>query len=321
MANSATAMAALKAWFSALPSLKQTGGLPARGSVAVALVVLERLKLAYTLDLDAHRTEGKAQIQGVNPSALKNFLARFGEKRPFLREAGRTNRGAPATVQTLFDSLSGLQLKEMSEKSRNEILTGFQAFLVERVQEYHAQNRLSFVYEPENTTSSMMRELLRAAGAVGKAGPVAQYLVGSKLQLCLPDLKIPNERYSAGDVQTGRSADFELGDTAFHVTVSPGSAVLERCKQNVENGLRVYLLVPDGSLLATRQNADMVLTEPVAVESLESFLANNIEELSVFTKNDLREGFHRLLETYNARVRDIEDGNSMLMEIPRGLES
>ena len=57
----------------------------------------------------------------------------------------------------------------------------------------------------------------------------------------------------------------------------------------------------------------------IAVESIESFVGQNIEELSYFTRDKLKNGFRRLLETYNDRVDAAETDKSMLVEIPRNL--
>jgi len=314
------AIAVFDRWFAALQTFKHTGGLPARGSIAAALVVLERLKTTYALDLDAHRAPGQAQIRGLSPSALSRVLQQFGESRPFLAEGGRTNRGGPAVVRSMLDAIRPLQLEDESQEDRLATLEALQAFLVEKVGEYHSRRRLDCAYDPAQTTWNTVHQLLQQAEAVGKAGPVAQYLVGAKLKLRFPDAAISNDRYSAGDVQTGRLGDFQLGDTAFHVTMSPGPPIYEKCSKNVSAGSRAYLLVPDIRLVGARQNADMVLPGRIAVESIESFVANNVEELSVFVRNALIRGFRALLEIYNKRVAEIEPDKSMLIEIPPTLE-
>ncbi|MFZ3138275.1 MAG: DUF4928 family protein [Thermodesulfovibrionales bacterium] len=40
----------------------------------------------------------------------------------------------------------------------------------------------------------------------------------------------------------------------------------------------------------------------IAVESIESFDSQNIEVLSYFSRDKLKSGFRRLLDTYNARA-------------------
>lgn len=308
------------AWFAGLPTYKGTGELPARGTVAAALVVLEHLKQNYQLDLDAHRAPGQSQLQGLNPAALRKILAQFGETRKFLAEGGRTNRGAPGDVAKMLQTLRSMNLDGLSATARNAVLEQFQAFLVERVKEYHGRKRLQIDYDAGKTTWVAVHNLLRQAAEVGKAGPVAQYLVGAKLELRFPDATISNERFSAADAQKGRLGDFEVGDTAFHVTVSPMPGVYDRCRKNIAQGCRVYLLVPDDYVVGARQNAEAIAPERIAVESLESFIANNIEELSAFSKERLVGGFRRLLEAYNRRVGAIELDKSLLIEIPRGLQ-
>lgn len=309
----------LEQWWSSLKTFKATSGLPARGSVAAALVVLEHLKEDYVLDLEAHQAGGRAQIKGLNPRSVQTILAKFGETRQFLGEGGRTNRGGPGDVRLLLEVLKRLRLESESEAVRNKTLDEFQRLLVEKVQEYHSRKRLEITYNASLITWAAVHEILKQAGQVGKAGPVAQYLVGAKLQLRYPKVEIANERYSAPDVQTGRQGDFQVQDTVFHVTVSPTQAVYQKSIQNIEAGLRVYLLVPDSFFVGARQNAQMAAADRIAVESIESFVANNIEEQSQFAKNELVSGFRRLLEKYNERVNAIELDKSLLIEIPRSL--
>ncbi len=84
-------------WYAHLPIHRPSGG-PARGTIAAALVVLDRIKQDCKLDLDSHRASGKSQIKGVSGTAVARILATFGETRPFLSEGGRTNRGGPGDM-------------------------------------------------------------------------------------------------------------------------------------------------------------------------------------------------------------------------------
>ena len=77
--------------------------------------------------------------------------------------------------------------------------------------------------------------------------------------------------------------------------------------------------MPDSCVVGARQKAHAAAPNPIAVESIESFVANNIEEQSQFSKHGLLSGFRRLLETYNERVDAIEVDKSLLIEIPPSL--
>jgi len=95
--------------------------------------------------------------------------------------------------------------------------------------------------------------------------------------------------------------------------------VYEKCRHNLENGYRVFLLVPERALTGARQNAELMMPGRIAVESIETFVGQNIEELSYFSRDKLKSGFRRLLETYNARVDAAETDKSMLVEISTNL--
>jgi hypothetical protein len=157
------------------------------------------------------------------------------------------------------------------------------------------------------------------AKETGKEGPIAQHLVGAKLQKRYPGLKISNESYSTADDQLHRHGDYCLGDTVFHVTVAPMPPVFEKCRVNLEDGLRAYVLVPDRSLAAARQTSELLIPGAVAVESIESFVSQNIEEISFFERDKLSTDFYELLEIYNSRVNESELDKSMLIEIPKNL--
>ena len=209
-----------------------------------------------------------------------------------------------------------MNLHALSKEDRNAVLVEFQKLLVEKVRDYHSLKRIAFAYDASSTTWAAVHAIFAEAEANRKTGAVSQYLVGAKLELRFPEAHITNDRYAAADVQTGRKGDFQIGDTVFHITVAPTAAVVEKCAQNVRDGLRAFLLVPDKFLAGTRQNAQIALPDKVAVESLESFIANNIEELAFFSKGQLVGGFRRLLELYNKRVDLIEQDKSLLIDIP-----
>jgi hypothetical protein len=120
-------------------------------------------------------------------------------------------------------------------------------------------------------------------------------------------------------MQLKRPGDFLVGDTVFHVTVAPMIAVYEKCKRNLEQGLKVYLLVPDSVLAGTKQNTELQAVGRISVQSIEAFVSQNIDELSEFSTREVRKAFRQLLEIYNERVEKTEMNKSMMIEIPSKL--
>ena len=309
----------MEAWYAGLR--RYSGGFPARGSIGGALVVLERLKVDFDLNIDAHTAAGGSQIRGASGEAVRSILASSGEIRKFVSEGGRTNRGLRGDIANMLNALASAGLDKLALGERGVILGDLQGFLVEKVREFHGRQRLKVSYDSSKSTRQAIGDLLSNVREAGKGGQVAQYLVGAKLQLRFPEDQIGNESYSTADEQLGRPGDFLVGDTAFHVTVAPMSGVYDRCKQNLNDGYRTFLLVPENSTIGARQNAEATAPGQIAVESIESFVAQNVEELFSFSKNEISRGFRRLLETYNERVDAVEADKSVLVEIPPNLRS
>ena len=137
----------MEQWWDGLNPVKQNNGLPAKGTVAGALVVLERLKVEYILDSDHHRTEGKSQIKGVSKAATQKILESFSEVREFLQEGGRTNRGLAGDIAKLLDTLKLMKLHNLQTEKRNQLLRELQIFLVGKVGDYFNRERVKFVFK------------------------------------------------------------------------------------------------------------------------------------------------------------------------------
>jgi len=315
-----TTLISFEKWYQGLPPHKPSGG-PARGTIGAALVVLEHLRTIYDLDIVHHQAKGGAQIKGLSAAAVAKILNRFGETRPFLKEGGRTNRGGPGDIVAMLDTLQKHNLERLTEGARAAVLTKLQQYLVDRVKDFHNRQRLKVIFDPAKSTWQVIAEILNLAKENGKEGIVAQYLVGAKLALRFPELTVENLSYSTADDQLGRPGDFHLGNTAFHVTVAPMQAVFDKCQKNIADGYRVYFLVPDRAVIGARQNAESVMPGRIAVESIESFVGHNIEELSQFSTDRLKKGMKRLLDEYNRRVDEVETDKSLLIEIPKNLQS
>lgn len=298
---------------------KKYSGFPAKGTMAGALVVLERLKEDLDLDIDAHTAPGGSQIRGASGAAVKKILADFGETRQFVAEGGRTNRGLRGDIEAMLATLNQCLTKEQAPADRIEALEACQRFLVDQVREWHGRQRLEISFEPSMTTRDVVRLILAKAKERDQSGQVAQYLVGAKLALRFPELEIPNESYSTADQQLGRAGDFVVKDTAFHVTMTPMDKVYDRCKKNAERGLRAYLLVPDDHVQSARTRAKDEIPGRVAVESIESFVGQNVEEMASFSQHKLNAKFYELLVVYNQRVEAAEVDKSLMIEIPPNL--
>lgn len=308
----------LDEWYKGLK--KHSHGFPARGTVAGALAVTERLKKEFKLDLNFHTAKGGTQIAGASGHALEKILAQLGEKRKFLVEGGRTNRGLRSEIGKFLAAIEALGLSDLGVKKRAIALEEVQKFLLIRVQEFFNRERIKFVYTLEKSTAHIVGDILEATRASGKEGAVAQYLVGAKLQLRFPEIEVSNDSFSSADTQAGRHGDFLIQDTAFHVTVAPMAGVFDKCVANLNGGKRAFLLVPARSVEGARQNANSVANGRIDVAAIESFVGFNVDEISMFGKGASAKALAKLLETYNQRVQKTETDLSLMIDIPANLK-
>lgn len=235
----------------------------------------------------------------------------------FVRSADKLSSQDRLNIEAMLTAIGEADLERHPRSKRNSILSDIEGFLVEKVEEFYRP--LKFSYDPAKSTWQSIHDLLGKAAKQGKEEPVAKYLVGAKLQLRFPEMQISNESDNTADVQLGRQGDFHIGDTVFHVTVAPMSALYEKCKRNLDEGFKVYLLVPDRLVAGTKQNSELEAAGKIFVGSIESFVSQNIDELSGFSMSEGKKEFRCLLEMYNNRVDAVETNKSMMIEIPVNL--
>jgi hypothetical protein len=124
-------------WYKSLKPMKQYGGRPAKGTIAAALIVLERLREKCALRLEDHLAEGGAQISGISLSALRKVLVRFGEVREFPSEAGRTNRGNNKPIRELLEAMNAVGLDKLDQEGRLAAIDQMQKMLVDSLDAYY----------------------------------------------------------------------------------------------------------------------------------------------------------------------------------------
>ena len=312
----AEALDELKEWYA---GYRQTpGSEPDTYVICAGLAVLERARESFPLEEKDYKTP-KNQVR-TSGRLIQSILARFGEERRFTSEGGRTTRGTVPAADALVQRLNALEsLSKLSTEERGESIHELQAWMTDRVRDYFARQRLEVEVNPIKPSFQTVSDILDAA-PVGKRGAIAQHLVGAKLAIRFPNLTVDNFSHTAADQQLGRPGDFQIGDTAFHVTMAPTSEVVERCRENLRNGYRPCLLVPERRIQAARQLAENVdASADISIVAIESFVGQNIEEMGQFSQNEIAVNFRQLLQTYNERVAAAEPDPSLLVKLPDNL--
>lgn len=301
-------------WWESFPPRSRS-----RGNIAGGLVILQNLRDNLDFDIQAHKAPGSDQLKNATRTNVQKILLRFGEERVLLQEGGRTNRGLMKNLTSLLEALSSSSIESLPPQNIDAELLNMQSFLVERAREKFNTEKLSFEYRKDMTSRELIGLLLDSARKRRKSGEVAEYLVGAKLALRFPRYEIRNSAASAADVQTEENGDFQINDCVFHVTMSPNTGHYDKCQRNLADGLRVFLLVPDSILAGARQNMQLATAGRASVEAIESFVSQNIEELSDFEGQKVPYNMRRLLETYNERIAKVETDLSLQVTIPNAM--
>ena len=151
-----------------------------------------------------------------------------------------------------------------------------------------------------------------------------QHLVGAKLEVALGKgtirhspfaLVVEHHSFSTADAPRGRQGDFVVGDVAIHVTTAPSEAVIERCRENLSEGLAVMLITTKKQMAAAEAMAEArALADRLDILEVEQFLALNLYEWGAFDSHGRRAAVHQLVNAYNSIIGEVETDPSLRIE-------
>jgi len=120
----------------------------------------------------------------------------------------------------------------------------------------------------------------------------------------------------AGDAQTGRHGDFDVGPNSYHVTANPGRSVIQKCKENVESNRHAVLVVPrekEGHARAIAE--DEGIASRITILALEDFIAENVIEISTENQTDFFATLKEIIAEYNRRIEEAETDMALKIDL------
>ena len=288
-----------------------------KGPLCVALVMTQQARVnGLPLDSAGLLTEGGGQVFGLGRSAVQSILQRHGISRVLASEGGRTSRGSIGNMREYVALLNQLHAKGAAE------LDAIEGFWIERVHEFFAAKPFKIRLDASRSLRTVVRDVLgqaedrqKTTPGVYYAGAVMQHMVGAKLDCALGEGNFEHNSYSTSDQQSGRSGDFFVGDVAIHVTTSPGEAVIERCRDNINDGIRPVLVTGQRGLTVAEGLADNAgLGDRIDIFEIEQFIALNLYELGKFAADGRRVAVSDLVNRYNEVIDDVETDPSLKIE-------
>ena len=291
-----------------------------KGPLSVALVVTQHARdKGLPLDPENLLTGKAGQVLGLGKGAVQAILKRHTIDRVLASEGGRTSRGSIANMRAYVSLLNELHAHKLDD------LDPIEKFWIAKVRGYFASKPFKLHVDPSRGLRISLREVLQQAEERQKAAPgvyymgaMLQHLVGAKLECVLGDGAIEHNSFSTSDAQTKRAGDFHVGDVAIHVTTSPGENVIERCQENLNEGLRPMIVTTKRGLDVAEVLAENKgLGGRVDVFEVEQFMALNIYELGRFISEQRHATIVSIIEKYNEIIDDVETDPSLKIELRR----
>lgn len=283
-----------------------------RNTIAVGLVILDRLREKCPLKRSDILSSG-GEIKGSR-SGLGKVLEKYGIPKTFLKEA--TTRQAHQDGIALLEKLGyGSRLSRLQRTERDEQLLQPIRLLQKKANEWLQRQNLKISCDRQFSPAAWIRSILEEAR--GKSGGrIEQHLVGAKLQTRHPERDVPNHPGHAGDLQTGRTGDFEVDSISYHVTATPGRDVIEKCRANATANRHPVLVVPGEQVLKAKHLAeDEGISDRVTILGLEDFVAQNVIEISVEHGHDFYATLQQIIGEYNRRIEEAETDMALKIDL------
>jgi len=218
-----------------------------------------------------------------------------------LSKEGVTVRGAPG-LRMFRDIQGGEVLRECTSQQR-------ESWILEAVQEIRLEIMKLVGQKPVVLPSNVFEHSAKFVPALLDAvtnrsnGRVEQALVGAKLQLRFPNSNVAINTGFAGDRQTGRECDYEVGNIRVVVSVSPSQGHFDSAKLLAEEGREVFLIVSERAYSSARKRVkDDGCLGPVTVQTISDYVTSNMKETSVQLGIDSAQTCLKLVAEYNRRI-------------------
>jgi len=301
----------------ALDEFSKSHKIGQKGFLCVGLVISRNIQsMEFPLDENEFLAESQGQVKGLGKGAVQRILKDHGITKVLAEEGGRTNRGSVGNMQKYVAFLNSIHDRPDFDPKLIE------EWWVERAKDFFKGKPFKIKVDTSHSIRSLVRDVLRQAetrqknsGGTAYVGAVMQHLVGAKLELYLGE-DLEHHGFSVADAPTDRSGDFQIDHVVIHVTRTPNDALIQKCKENLDNGLvpliiTTYTGAASADNLAQAENID----HRIDVFEIEQFIATNIYEISRFDHEARRVTVEQLVARYNAIILAHETDPSLSLTI------
>ncbi len=300
--------------------------LETKGFLAVMLWITHRAKnLPGVLNDKTFFTDDRgnptSQVSGLG-SGPNKVLRIWGvnERYEFGTESGRTSRGTPTYCKAWKDILN-----EIRQAHGEAGLGHLMSFWIEKTEQLFASSPIELKFMAKQTLRSFLRRLIedvrkneKDARGTKLVGAMMQHIVGAKLDIVLGEGRVDHHSSTQSDVQTGRDGDFTIGDFVIHVTSAPSEKLVQKCVQNVKEGMRPIIITLAKKVRAAEGLCENVGSQDdIEVFDFEAFIVHNMVEQSILKSEKPRVTVEALITRYN-QILDAYDPHGLRLEVVSG---
>lgn len=310
-------MTEFSTWAEKLRNFCEEKRIKGKGPLCVVLT-LTRMRITADAPLIPEElvTEQRGQVKGLGGGAIKAILEDYGITRMLSSEGGRTSRGSMNVMLEYVPFLNELAAEGVD-------LREVEGWWIVKVREYFDSQPFKLNVDKSKSLISAIESLVAQAEKKQKenrgtmyVGALLQHLVGAKLELALPRAEVKHNSFSTADAPTTRSGDFLLGDSVIHVTTTPTEKLMEKCRGNLEQGLRPIIVTRQKGVTSAENLAEgLGLAERIDIYDVNQFLSLNLYELFMFKSGEQADTIQRFVDTYNRIVDECETDPSLRIEI------
>jgi hypothetical protein len=284
-------------------------------------VVLHVTRLAIEnglpLNADSLVTDQNGQVKGLGKGTIQRILNDHGISRVLAKEGGRTSRGSMGRMKSYVSFLNGLPQTDV------ETLKKIEQYWIERINDLFNSDPFKLTRDRYISLSAAIASLLHQAEKRQKeghgtmyVGAMMQHLVGAKLQLVLKDVAIEHHGFSVSDDSTSRAGDFFVGNAAIHVTATPTEGLLQKCKENLEMGIRPIIVTKGKGVVGAQNLAELFeIQSRIDVYEIEQFVSLNLYEKFSFRVANQEATIAEYLEIYNSIIEEHETAQNLKIEL------
>jgi len=285
--------------------IKRKNGLVAKNWLLILLRVLDAIRSVpiklqeddiYTYDYTLTKSR---------TGAIRALLKKYGFPPNLgMSDEGVTVRGAPALRIFRYIDGGGV-IADRSPEAREALILEAIELVRAEVLRIFEQKPIELLAHQVEQTGIFVAAILQAVENRSQ-GRVEQALVGAKLQLRFPDEDIPIIHTFAGDRQTKRDSDYQVGNIRVIVSATPKDNHFKSAALLADQKYDVMMIVTEGTVARTKTRIkDQGYRGKVTVLTVDDYVTSNMKEIAQNLDVTAREMCLKLIAEYNRRaVRD-----------------